>query len=86
MNPHTPGNGGVGLYAIDVELPIGTPLVAARAGIVVAVRDTFEDGNGRDLGENYVMVRHKPAGRICISMYSGVAPTCPRGTTRCPVA
>lgn len=55
---YTPGNGGVGLYAIDFALPIGTPLVAARAGIVVAVRDTFADGNGRDLEENYVMVRH----------------------------
>ena len=52
------GNGGVGLYAIDFELPIGTPLVAARAGIVVAARDTFPDGNDRDLEENYVMVRH----------------------------
>ncbi|MCU0647017.1 MAG: M23 family metallopeptidase [Gemmatimonadaceae bacterium] len=54
----TPGNGGVGLYAMDFELPVGTPLVAARAGTVVAVRDSFRDGNGRDLEENYVMIRH----------------------------
>ena len=52
------GNGGVGLYAIDFDLPIGTPLVAARAGIIVAARDTFVDGNDRDLEENFVMVRH----------------------------
>lgn len=52
------GNGGVGLYAIDFELPIGTRLVAARAGVIVAARDTFVDGNDRDLEENYVMVRH----------------------------
>ena len=52
------GNGGVGVYAIDFELPIGTPLVAVRGGTIVAVRDTFVDGNDRDLEENYVMVRH----------------------------
>lgn len=27
----TPGNGGVGLYAIDFEMPIGTFILAARA-------------------------------------------------------
>lgn len=53
-----PGNRGVGLYAVDIELPIGTPIVAARAGTVVAARDHFIDGNGRDLEENFVMVRH----------------------------
>lgn len=53
-----PGNRGVGLYAIDFEMPIGTPLIAARAGKVVAVQDTFKDGNDRDLEENFVMVQH----------------------------
>jgi murein DD-endopeptidase MepM/ murein hydrolase activator NlpD len=55
---YTPGNGGVGLYAIDIGLPIGTPILAARGGVVVAVRDSFPDGNDTDLEENYVMVRH----------------------------
>jgi murein DD-endopeptidase MepM/ murein hydrolase activator NlpD len=55
---YTPGNGGVGLYAIDIGLPMGTPIIAARAGVVVAVRDSFADGNDTDLQENYVMVRH----------------------------
>jgi murein DD-endopeptidase MepM/ murein hydrolase activator NlpD len=53
-----PGNKGVGLYAIDFEMPIGTPVIAVRAGTVVAARDTFPDGNDKDLEENFVMVRH----------------------------
>ena len=55
---YVPGNGGVGLYALDIAMPVGTPLVASRAGVVVAVRDSFPDGNDTDLQENYVMVRH----------------------------
>ena len=51
-------NGGVGLYAIDFAMPIGTPIHAAREGVVVAVRDSFTDGNGVDLEENFVFVRH----------------------------
>lgn len=51
-------NQGVGLYAIDLVMPIGTKIVASRAGEVVAVRETFHDGNGKDLEENYVFIRH----------------------------
>jgi murein DD-endopeptidase MepM/ murein hydrolase activator NlpD len=51
-------NGGVGIFAIDFLMPIGSRIAAARAGTVVAVRDTFSDGNGRDLEENFVFVRH----------------------------
>jgi murein DD-endopeptidase MepM/ murein hydrolase activator NlpD len=53
-----PGNRGVGLYAIDFEMPLGTPLIAARSGKVVAVQDRFKDGNDRDLEENFVMIQH----------------------------
>lgn len=52
------GNGGVGLYAVDFRMPIGAPVVAARAGVVVAARDSFADGNGVDLEENFVFVQH----------------------------
>ena len=38
---YTPGNGGVGAYAIDFDLPMRTPVVAARAGVVAAVQERF---------------------------------------------
>ena len=53
-----PGNGGVGLYAYDVEMPVGTKLVAVRSGEVAALREEFTDGNGEDLKENFVMIKH----------------------------
>lgn len=55
---YTPANAGVGLYAIDFAMPVGTPVRAARTGRVVAVRDRFPDGNGVDLEENFVFIRH----------------------------
>ncbi len=51
-------NGGVGLYAIDFRMPIGTTIVAARSGVAVAVRDHFKDGNGIDLKENFIFLQH----------------------------
>src|SRR3954454_23819245 len=41
----------VGRYAIDFKMPIGSRVTAAREGIVVAARDSFRDGNGKDLEE-----------------------------------
>ncbi|AHG93640.1 Peptidase M23 (plasmid) [Gemmatirosa kalamazoonensis] len=52
------GNGHVGRWAIDFRMLIGSPIVAARAGVVVATRDSFPDDNGEDLHENFVFVRH----------------------------
>ena len=54
----TPLNGGVGLYAIDFRMPIGTAVHAARAGVVVAVEERFADDDHRDFHENWVMIRH----------------------------
>lgn len=55
---YTPANGGVGLYAIDFPMPIGTPVHASRAGTVVAVEERYSDDDHADFHENWVMIRH----------------------------
>lgn len=49
-----------GMHALDFELPEGTPIHAARAGIVQAVRDDATTGSLTDPAENgnYVQVGH----------------------------
>jgi len=55
---YSPGNFGVGLYAIDFQMPIGSKIAAAREGTVVAVQESYSDGNGEDLKENLVFIQH----------------------------
>jgi len=55
---YLPSNGGVGLYAIDFDLPMRTPVHAARAGDAVAVEERFSDDDHATYHENWVMVRH----------------------------
>ncbi|OHU85432.1 MULTISPECIES: M23 family metallopeptidase [Pseudoalteromonas] len=55
---YTKANQGVGLYAVDFVMPIGTKVVAARDGEVVSIRELYEDYNGEDLKENYIFIRH----------------------------
>lgn len=55
---YTPLNDGVGLYAIDIDMPIGSPVHAIRHGVVVAVEEGFSDDDHADYHENWVMVRH----------------------------
>lgn len=52
-------NQGVGTYAIDFIMPIGTKVLASRSGVVVSVRDVFKDGNNVDLEENYIFIQHE---------------------------
>jgi len=50
--------GGVQLYAIDVPMPVGTPVHAIRSGVVVAVEERYSDDDHARLHENWVMIRH----------------------------
>lgn len=55
---YLPSNGGVGLYAIDVLMPMDTPVLAIRSGTTVAVEERFSDDDHAVYHENFVMVRH----------------------------
>lgn len=63
MNRVKTSSKGVGLNAIDFKMPIGTPVVAARADIVVAVQEDYTDHNGIDLQQNYVFIKHSDGSR-----------------------
>jgi hypothetical protein len=43
-------------FAIDVDMPIGTNILAARAGIVTAIEGQYQDGNKQKA--NFVKVQH----------------------------
>lgn len=45
-------------YAYDVDMAIGTKIVAARAGVVYEVVKDKEDGNGCSGGENHIYINH----------------------------
>jgi murein DD-endopeptidase MepM/ murein hydrolase activator NlpD len=48
-------------YAIDWEMPEGTPVFAARGGLVVRIRDNSNTGGASlkfDRFNNYVLIRH----------------------------
>lgn len=55
---YTPANQGVGLHAMDFDLPIGAPVHAVRSGVVLAVEERFSDDDRMTYHENWVMVRH----------------------------
>ena len=45
-------------YAYDFLMPIGTPIVAARSGVVLLVEERYIDGNRTAGQENYINVTH----------------------------
>ena len=45
-------------YAYDISMPIGSNIVAARAGTVYKVVQDRSDGNGCAGGENHIYVNH----------------------------
>jgi len=44
-------------YAMDIAMPVGTPIIAARAGVVVKVENS-QNGRGTDPSGNFVRVLH----------------------------
>src|SRR4051812_31346991 len=45
-------------YAYDIVMPIGTNVIAARAGTVYKVVKDKSDGNGCSSGENHIFIIH----------------------------
>lgn len=56
--PGTHSSGSRDAYAYDFSMPIGTPVVAARAGVVGELEERYEDRNGVVSQANYVLLRH----------------------------
>lgn len=48
--------GTVDAFAVDVDMPIGTDILAARAGTVTAIEGRYTDGSRQEA--NYVKVQH----------------------------
>ena len=64
-------------YAIDWDMPEGTPVYAARAGVVVKIKDDSNRGGSSmkyDCYNNYVLVRHDDGtlGHYCHLKKNGV--------------
>lgn len=57
-NPHLARESSVQRYAIDVPMPIGTDVLAMRAGTVVRVEESYFDGDNVFGHENHVFVQH----------------------------
>jgi len=56
--PSNPNWGHHNWFALDFDMPIGTPLLASRAGTVIAVRENQRDGTRVCGEENYVFILH----------------------------
>jgi murein DD-endopeptidase MepM/ murein hydrolase activator NlpD len=71
---------GSNLYAIDWQMPEGTPVYAARGGVVVRTKDDSNIGGGSlkfDPYNNYVLIRHSDGtlGHYCHLQKGGVVVT-----------
>ena len=52
------GHEGHAAYAFDFIMKIGSPVVAARSGIVVATEERFRDATRKPGEENFVIIQH----------------------------
>jgi murein DD-endopeptidase MepM/ murein hydrolase activator NlpD len=64
-------------YSIDWNMPVGTPILAAREGVVVGVRDEYQIGapdRAYENKANYIMIKHPDGtiGEYAHLMYKGV--------------
>lgn len=57
-NPHKDWDPTVSRYAYDIQVPIGTEILATRAGTVVRIEESFFDGDHTPGHENHVYVQH----------------------------
>ncbi|WP_275129242.1 M23 family metallopeptidase [Steroidobacter cummioxidans] len=57
--PHAAREASPTRYAIDVPMPIGTHILASRAGVVIGVIENYVDGDNTLGHENWVFVRHE---------------------------
>ena len=53
------GHEGHAAFAFDFIMKIGSPVVAARAGVVVATEERFRDATRKPGEENFVIVQHQ---------------------------
>lgn len=58
-SPHLARESSVQRFAIDVRMPIGTDVLAIRAGTVVSVQESYFDGDNLFGHENHVFVQHE---------------------------
>ena len=52
------GHAGRNAFAYDFQMPIGTPVFAARAGKVIFVEERKKDATRKPGDENYVVIQH----------------------------
>jgi murein DD-endopeptidase MepM/ murein hydrolase activator NlpD len=50
---------------VDILMPIGTPILAMRDGVVVRVEESFVDGDNVPTHENYVFVELEDGASSC---------------------
>lgn len=58
-NCRPPSHRGRFRYSFDFRMPVGSPVTAAREGVVWAVREDRPEGTNRTGDENYVILRHE---------------------------
>jgi len=56
--PHIDRSSGPQRFAIDMEMPLGSPVVAMRSGVVRKLETSYFDGDNKAGHENFIFVVH----------------------------